>query len=485
MRRATIAMASMAFGLTLLGPGSSPSAHAAEPKPTFRAGAATSNISPWLGMSINGNMHDGKTKHIHDELHARSLVLDDGKTKLAIIVCDSCMIPREVITEAKQLIQERSKIAPDHVLISATHAHSCPTAGSVFQSDPDPAYLKFLAVRIADAVQRAVNNLEPAKLGWGAGKNAEQVFNRRWKMKPGTIPANPFGKTTERAQMNPGVANPNLVEPAGPIDPEVPVVSVRSAQGRPIALLANYSLHYVGGVGAGHASADYYGAFGDRTKELIQGDRLDPPFVAMMSNGTSGDINNINFRKAHTPLPPYGRIKLVANELATEAVRVAQALEYHDDLTLDARAADLKLDVRHPNPDELSAAEAILAKAKKGAELSTMPELYARESLLLSKYPKQVDVNVQALRIGGLAIVAIPCEVFVEIGLKIKAESPIKPAFTIELANGYNGYLPTKEQHELGGYETWRARSSYLEVDAASKITAKALDLLQELDKAR
>ena len=186
-------------------------------------------------------------------------MLDDGKTKLAIVVCDSCMIPREVITDAKRLIRERSKLEPDHVLISATHAHSCPTAGSVFQSDPDPEYLKFLAVRIADAVQRAINNLAPAKIGWGVGKNAEQVFNRRWKMKPGTIPADPFGKTTDRAKMNPGVANPNLVEPAGPIDPEVPVVSVRSTDGRPIALLANYSLHYVGGVGAGHASADYFG----------------------------------------------------------------------------------------------------------------------------------------------------------------------------------------------------------------------------------
>ncbi|AGA27722.1 Neutral/alkaline non-lysosomal ceramidase [Singulisphaera acidiphila DSM 18658] len=485
IRLMAIAIACSAFGLAL--PGSSPSAHAADPKPgaSFQAGAATSNISPWLGMSINGNMHDGKATHIHDELHARALVLDDGKTKLAIIVCDSCMIPREVITDAKRLIRERSKLEPDHVLISATHAHSCPTAGSVFQSDPDPEYLKFLAVRIADAVQRAVNNLEPAKIGWGAGKNAEQVFNRRWKMKPGTIPADPFGKTTDRVRMNPGIANPNLVEPAGPIDPEVPIVSVRSAQGRPIALLANYSLHYVGGVGAGHASADYYGAFADRTKDLLEGDRLDPPFVAMMSNGTSGDINNINFREAHPPAPPYGRINLVANELATEAVRVAQALEYHDDLTLDARAADLKLGVRQPNPEELAAAEATLASAKKGADLNTVPELYARESILLSKYPKQVDVNVQALRIGGLVIVAIPCEVFVEIGLKLKAESPIKPAFTIELANGYNGYLPTKEQHELGGYETWRARSSYLEVDAASKITTKALDLLQELEKAR
>lgn len=483
IRFLTIALAGTVFGLTPL-LASSRSAQGADPRPLFRAGAATSNISPWHGTSINGNMHDGKTTYIHDELHARALVLDDGKSKLAIIVCDSCMIPREVITDAKRLIRERSQLEPDHVLISATHAHSCPTAGSVFQSDPDPDYLKFLAVRIADSAQRALNNLEPAKIGWGAGKNAEQVFNRRWKMKPGTIPADPFGKTNDRARMNPGVANPDLVEPAGPTDPEVPVISVRSKSGRPIALLANYSLHYVGGVGAGHASADYFGAFADRTKQLIEGDRLDPPFVAMMSNGTSGDINNINFREARQPSPPYGRIKLVADELATEAVRVANSLEYHDAITLDARAADLKLGVRQPNSEELAAAEATLARAKKGSDLSTLPELYARESVLLSKFPKQVDVNVQALRIGGLAVVAIPCEVFVEIGLKIKAESPIKPAFTIELANGYNGYLPTKEQHEMGGYETWRARSSYLEVDAASKITSKALELLQELKKA-
>jgi len=454
-------------------------------KPSLKAGAATSNISPWLDLSINGGLRDGKVKYLHDELHVRALVLDDGKTKLAIVVCDSCMIPREVVVRAKQVIEKQSGIAADHVLISATHAHSCPTAGAVFQSLPDPEYQEFLSVRIADAVQRAINGLEPALIGWGAGKNENQVFNRRWKMKPGTVPPDPFGKTADRAKMNPGIANPNLVEPAGPTDPEVPIVSVKAVNGRPIALLANYSLHYVGGVGPGHVSADYYGAFADRVKELKQADRLDPPFVAMMSNGTSGDINNINFRKAHEPAGPYGRIRLVANELATEVVRVEKTIAYRDHVTLDARAEDLRLGVRLPNEEELAAAKATLDAWPKDKPLTGLNEVYARDSILLSQYPKTVPANIQALRIGELAIVAIPCEVFVEIGLKLKAESPIKPTFTIELANGYNGYLPTKEQHQLGGYETWRARSSYLEVDAASKITDKALDLLKSLDQAR
>ncbi len=454
--------------------------HAAEQAGPLKAGAATSNITPRLGISINGNMRDGTATHIHDELHARCLVLDDGTTRLAFVTCDSCAVPREVVTEAKTLIRERSGLSPDHVVISATHTHSAPTSTSVFQSDADERYQHFLATRIADGVQRAINNLAPARIGWGVGQNDRQVFNRRWRMKPGTIPADPFGETNDQVKMNPPSGSDNLIEPAGPIDPDVSIVAVQSTDGRPIALLANYSLHYVGGVGGGHISADYYGMFADRVKELLQADRLDPPFVAIMTNGTSGDINNINFRDRQERLPPYGRMRLVANQLAEEAVRVAQAIEYRDAVTLDARANDLELGVRLPSAEDVSRAEEIVAKAENG-ELRSMEEVYARETIKLSKYPSTVPVTIQALRIGDLGIVSIPCEVFAEIGLKIKRESPFQPTFTIELANGYNGYLPTREQHALGGYETWRARSSYLEVDAASKITAKALELLRSL----
>ncbi|MFO0889087.1 MAG: hypothetical protein U0790_08050 [Isosphaeraceae bacterium] len=457
---------------------------AADPAPSFRAGAATSNISPWLGLSINGSMSDGTVAHVHDELHARALVLDDGRRRMAIVVCDSCMIPRDVVLRAKARIAQRVKIAPERVLISATHAHSCPTAGSVFQSDPEPDYLRFLAVRIADAVERAANQLEPAEIGWGAGRNDRQVFNRRWKMKPGSIPPDPFGGTAAQVQMNPPVGSPNLLEPAGPIDPDVWVLAARSTGGRPIALLANYSLHYVGGVGPGHASADYFGAFARRVADQLGSVRHDPPFVAMMSNGTSGDINNINFRSPRPPAPAYAQIHAVANELADEAVRVLGGLSFHSAVTLDARTAELTLGVRKPGQEDLARAETILKEAA-GKPLTRLDQIYARETTLLNEYPDTVPVTIQALRIGDLGIAAIPCEVFVEIGLDIKARSELKPVFTIELANGYNGYLPTKTQHALGGYETWRARSSYLEVDAADKIAAKATELLSELNEAK
>ncbi|NUM53391.1 MAG: neutral/alkaline non-lysosomal ceramidase N-terminal domain-containing protein [Candidatus Hydrogenedentes bacterium] len=444
----------------------------------FRAGAAASNVTPWLGVSIAGHMNDRIATHVHDELHARCLVLDDGTTKIAFAIVDSCMVPREVVEDAKNRIQSATGIAPDHVLISATHTHSAACATPVFQSDPDPEYKKYLAVKVADGVRRAVNNLAPAKIAWGAGSVPDQVFNRRWKMKEGTIGPNPFGKV-DKVQMNPPRASENLVEPAGPTDPEVPFVFVKGVDDRPIALLANYSLHYVGNDG-GAVSADYFGMFAERIKQLLGARELDPPFIGAMTNGTSGNINNINFREASQSQPPYAQMKFVADKVAQNVFDAAQKLEWHDRVTLDAATQELQLGVRKPSPEELAEAKEIVRKAE-GREMKTLPEIYARESVLIADYPDTVPVTIQALRIGDLGIAAVPCEVFVEIGLDIKANSALKPAFTIELANGYNGYLPTAAHHELGGYETWRARSSYLEVGAADKIQATALELLAQL----
>ncbi len=448
----------------------------------FRAGAATSNITPPLGVSLNGGMQDRAATHIHDELHARCLVLDDGTTKLAIVVCDSCMMPQAILNHAKHLAHGYTGIPLDQMLVSATHAHSAPTATGVFQSEPDPRYGEFLAVRIADGIRRAAQNLAPAKIGWGIGREESQVFNRRWKMKPNVALLDPFGRP-DRVKMNPPQGGADLVEPAGPIDPEVGISAVRSADGKPLALLANYSLHYVGGTGGGDVSADYYGAFADRVQQLLGADRLDPPFVGIMSNGTSGNINNVNFREKPESRPPYAQIRKVADKLAAEAARVAVAIEYRSWAPLAMREGRLRLARRTTPKDEVARAKFVLSKAQ-GPVLKSVEEIYARETVLLNEYPPYVETIVQAVRIGELGIAASPCETFVETGLAIKAASPLRPTFTIELANDYCGYLPTAEHHQLGGYETWRARSSFLEVDAEAKIRAKILELLGEVAKA-
>src|SRR5690606_8959010 len=161
---------------------------------------------------------------------------------------------------------------------------------------------------------------EPARIGWGVGSVPEHVFVRRWFMKDGSPVPNPYGGE-DKVRMNPGRQNPNIVKPAGEPDPEVSVISVQSLEGRPIALFANYSLHYVGGVPSGHISADYFAVFADRIQELLGADRQDPPFVGIMSNGTSGDINNINWPGPAGPrYEPYEKMKLVAHDLAQKVV---------------------------------------------------------------------------------------------------------------------------------------------------------------------
>src|SRR5690606_133062 len=128
---------------------------------------------------------------------ARGLVLDDGNTRLAIVVSDLCMVSRETLDEAKRRANKATGIPMQNMMMSATHTHSAGTACSVFQSDPDKEYLKFLTQRIAEAVIRANNNLTPARIGWGVGSEPTQVFNRRWKMKPGKPLTNPFGGTDQ------------------------------------------------------------------------------------------------------------------------------------------------------------------------------------------------------------------------------------------------------------------------------------------------
>lgn len=448
------------------------SLHAAE----FRAGAATSNITPELGSSINGGFQDGKAAYIHDELNARCLALDDGQTKLVFVVADSCVIGRGIFDEAKKMVNEATGLPLENMMMSATHAHSCGTLQAVGQSEPNPMYQRFVARRIADGVRRALTNLAPAKIGHGSASVPHQVFNRRWKMKPGTIPPTPLGVTTDQVKTNPGINNPGLVEPAGPTDPEVSFISVQSPDGNPIALLANYSLHYVGGVGPGHISADYFGAFAVKIREVLG---AGSEFVGIMSNGTSGDINNIDFRGGQAKEAPYGRIQIVANDVAQAVAAAVKTVKHTDSVPLRVAQKEIELGLRIPTKDEVEKAREVTKQSKLFPRMETMEQVYARETVLLADFPAKVSAPLQIMKIGDLHVSAIPAEVFVEIGLELKKRHA--PIFTVSLANAYHGYLPTPEQHALGGYETWRARSSCLEVDASTKILAGLEQLLAKL----
>ena len=454
---------------------------AGPPAKVLRAGAFAIDITPTkFPVSSSGSMTHRTADQAHDPLHARCLVLDNGETKISLVTCDSCMIPREIFDAAKNAASQTTGIPTNHMLCSATHTHTAVTVGPTFQSLVEEEYIPYLIQRIAEGIVQADAQLEPARIGWAVGNNPRQVFNRRWFLSSDTPTPDPFDHGTDKVKMNPGANSKSLLQPAGPIDPEVPVLSVQAIDGRPIALWANYSLHYVGGVPAKSLSADYFGEFSRQFAGLIDANKTKPSFVATMSNGTSGDINNINFFEGRAQQQPFEQIRLVAADVAASAYMAYQRIPYKEWVPLKMQESEIELDVRRPDKDEVARAEKLLKEAGEGP-WKDRRFIYANETLDMANYPATVNVKLQAIRIGGLGIVSSPCETFVETGLAIKKHSPLKPTFTIELANGYNGYLPTPRQHALGGYETWRAKSSYLAVDAEPKIRQTLLNLLEKV----
>jgi hypothetical protein len=247
-----------------------------------------------------------------------------------------------------------------------------------------------------------------------------------------------------------------------------------------ISVFSAYSLHYVGGVGDGHISADYYGMYCESLKKRLAASDKDPPFVALMANGTSGDINNVDFRKPRPSKPKYEQMRYVAEDLADKVYAALDRLEWKHHAVLGARFRELAIQRREVD-DALLAwvqqTEANVSGLLKKADLST---IYANRVKKLAKASPIITIPVQAIRIGDLCIGTSPCETFVETGLAFKKRSAFPSSFMVELAHGYFGYLPTPRHFPLGGYETWPG-TNQLEPQASERILDALVDMSAEL----
>ncbi len=457
---------------------------------SLKAGAAASNITPELGQPVEGYGSRVPTSRVHDELHARCLVLDDGETTLAIVVCDLLGIQMGLSAKARRLIEERCGIPAKNVLICATHSHSTvggTRGGQRFAKSEEGLnpYQQFVVSRIVDGVLRAKNNLSPAELAFGSVNAPEHVFNRRIYMRPGTMPKNPFGGE-DRVQMNPPGNSPNYVGPAGPTDPAISFLSVRAEDGSPLALYASYSMHYVGNVPPQDVSADYFGEFCRQLSRKMEVEGRWPQFVPMLCNGTSGDVVSFDFKSARPKNPPYERIKIIAADLADRIDAAQRTLDYRKDITLAVRYREPQVQMRHPDAALLSWAEHKLEELKdlkteqKTDRGISMSFDYARRAKAAAAYPKTAPAPLQVFRIGKTFIGSMPFEIFCETGLAFKRQAVQQPAFLVSLANGYMGYLPTPEQHELGGYETWLG-TNHVKSDTSELLLRNLLEMVEEV----
>ena len=319
--------------------------------------------------------------------------------------------------------------------------------------------------------------LRAAELGYGSVDVPEHVFNRRWFMRPGSMPPNPF-ETADLVKMNPPAGSDALLDPAGPTDPQVSFIAVREPDGEMISLFAAYSLHYVGGVGSTDVSADYFGEFCDHLEHLLVAEQQDPPFVAMLANGTSGDINNINFLEPRARQEPYVQIRYVARDVAEHVHAALPEVAYQSDIVLRASYREPVIGWRQLTPEERQWAIDTNARGPEGDR--DLSYIYSERLLGMMDLPETTTIPVQVLRLGDTCIGTMPCEVFCEIGLEFKERCPLQPAFMVELNHGYFGYLPTPRQHDLGGYETWPG-TNRLEREASTRLMEALLEMATEL----
>jgi hypothetical protein len=456
----------------------------------LKAGAAVADITPKeFPMNMPGGFNANLATTAHDPLNARALVLDDGKTQVVWVVIDNLGVPKKVVAEAKELAAKATGIPVEHMLVSGTHTHSGvnpadePSAADAKLSDRDAkavAYRQVMLEGISQAIIRAHAALRPAAVGAAARPLTHEVFNRRWYLKPGKMPPNPFGEY-DQVKMNPGTSPDVLDRPAGPTDPDISVLSVVDAKRKPLALFANYSLHYVGGTPAGQVSADYYGEFARLMPSRLGAGE---GFVAAMSNGTSGDINNVPFLVGRPPRAPFEQIRIVAGEAADVAWKAYRDIEKHEkDVVLGVRQRLVTLKYRKPTKEQLLYAQAILAIKDKEA-IARLPRLaqdYAARTLSAANRPEEtVDVILQTIRVGDAVLCAVPFETFAETGLELKQKSPFGRTIVIGIANGKHGYLPTPRHHELGGYETWLG-TNQVQKDASEIVVRNLVEMMGEL----
>ena len=452
----------------------------------FKAGAAIVDISPDV---FPFQLRSGPSKYVHDPISVRALAFENGANNRCLIaIIDAIGIGREMADEAKLAVAEKTGWDPQSIMIAATHAHTTPKGGDT--SPGRIAYEKKRRTGLAEVLVKAIEALEPAKVGFASDEEASEVRNRRNFYEEGASSTrNPWGGY-DKVRMNGGTRG--IIKPAGPIDPEVCVVDVRTERGQPLGLLANYTLHYVGGIPSvteedgrvrGMASADYFGEFA-RVMPFRMSSRPPEDFVAMMSNGASGDINNIPFGIERAPRAPFEQCRIVAGKTADAAWRAIKKIESYDASPVIAtRQREVTLDYRRPTEAQVQNALRLLELPSEEREaIHKKSTNYANHTIRFAEpdSPRTENVIVQAFRIGDQAIVSMPFEVLVEIGLEIKDKSPAPRTFMIELANGSYGYLPPPNQVELGGYETWLGTSRF-EKHSSEVLAKELLEMLGEL----
>lgn len=451
-----------------------------------RAGFAEKDISPAIGMEEPGGY--GKSYHtsFHDPCKVRAAVFDDGRKRVAIVGLDALVVPRSMVLVARKRIAAQTGIAADAVLIGASHSHSSGPIWSTMAGDfddapplirdlahnkstvSDPAYVRKVEDALVAAVTEADTRRFDAGCSFGLGHEDKAAFNRRFRMRNG------------QSWSHPGQNNPDILEPAGPIDPQVGVVGGWTAKGELAGCVVNYACHATTNPGGISANWIYY------LERAIRG-VFGPQVVVVFAQGFCGDITQVDNRNPHRQPAGEKWAMLVGGRVGAEAVKVLVGAVPGPLTAVDARSRVWQVPRRAPARAKVEKAFELVRQDP--AAVGRTEWTFAKETVLLDtllkKEPK-VEVEVQAVQVGPAAFVSAPGEMFCQLGLDLKSGSPFPFTFPTELANGIVGYVPTEEAFSKagGGYETRLTSYSNLEPTAGTQMVNAGLALLRGMQPA-
>jgi len=451
---------------------------------TLHVGAAETTINPRLGMQIDGNIGAYRPAQvILNDIHARAIVLQNGETRFLLLSMELLAVTQEWTDAIRDFAATELGFDRDAVAVHAVQNHSSPSMGQIMLSDrldaarqhpwirgSDPDYAAMAMERIKPMIRRACESARPVRMIFGSALESRVSFNRRIAMRDGT------------SEMGLGGPDKEPLYREGPSDPEVGVAAFTTGEAKTVAALLHHTCHPVHWNPHHAIHSDWPGAWAERVGEAVF-----PDAVPLVLNGCCGNVHHHDALNPHREDTPAGMAGLL-----TDAVRTALTNAYftEDDPPLAYRTIRFGIPFRQFPPGMFDEARKLIgehpepiwtdrSKTRFEWDWHFAASRLDLEQVLAAQ--SEFEYEIQALRIGDLAILVLGGEPFVEAQLEIKQRSPAKRTFLAHMSNRYVGYIPTPEAIRRGGYETRAGCSSKLTVNALQTITDKSVALLEEL----
>lgn len=442
------------------------------------AGFARVDVTPMTGIGIAGYYEKRYSEGVLDELKLDALALSCGDDKVLLVSIDNLSLKREVAIALRESISEETGLPTEAIYLHATHTHTGPFIRKDSEDILLQEYYQLVRRRMCDASKYALEDLKPAKMGWGIGNAPNIAFVRRFRMKDGSV------------RTNPGVNNPDILCPIGDVDERVTVLRFDREHAESIVLV--HFGNHPDTVGGCKISADWPGFLRKTVEKTLDNTKC------IFFNGAQGDVNHVNvhpkggylndmFMDFDDVSRGYGHAKYMGRVVAGGVLQAYDKVKYNAVDSLSYKQRMVRIPSNMPKPEELEEAHRIHTLHTEGKDhelpyegmMLTTVVAEAARMIELENGPEYFDMELSAITIGDVAFIGIPGEPFTGIGRALKDIEGWELVIPTCLTNGEDGYFPMKEAYDEGGYE---ARSSVFRAGVAELIIEEGKQLLKQME---